>query len=195
MSIMAPQITSASVFHFVSRLFRRRSKKILKLRVTGLCEGDSPVTGEFPAQRASNEENVPIWWRQHGRRIILCHGIYRDNKDQVQTTYIYRTVSWRVNCLVPRDVNILIYLKHMTFSLMKSNRWSIYMHILLTHWGWMTHICVSKLTTIGSDYDCGLTAPNYYLNQWWNMVNWTLRNKLQWNFNRNSYIFIHENAF
>ena len=37
-------------------------------------------------------------------------------------------------------------------------------------------------------------APNHYLNQWWNIVNWTLRNKLQWNFNRNSNIFIQENA-
>ena len=33
------------------RLFRHRSKKTSKLRVTGLCEGNSPVTGEFPAQR------------------------------------------------------------------------------------------------------------------------------------------------
>ena len=39
------------------RLFRRRSTKTSKLRVTGLCEGNSPVTGEFPAQRASNAEN------------------------------------------------------------------------------------------------------------------------------------------
>ena len=31
-----------------------------KLRVTGLCEGNSPVTGELPAQRASNAENVSI---------------------------------------------------------------------------------------------------------------------------------------
>ena len=49
----------------LSRLFRRRSKKTSKLCVTGLCEGNSPVTGEFPAQRASNEENVSIWWRHH----------------------------------------------------------------------------------------------------------------------------------
>ena len=46
-------------------LFRSRSKKTSKLRVTGLCEGNSPVTGEFPAQRASNAENVSIWWRHH----------------------------------------------------------------------------------------------------------------------------------
>ena len=37
-----------------------------KLRVTGLCEGNSPVTGEFPAQRASNTENASISWRHHG---------------------------------------------------------------------------------------------------------------------------------
>ena len=47
------------------RLSWRSSKKTSKLRVTGLCEGNSPVTGEFPAQRASNAENVSIWWRHH----------------------------------------------------------------------------------------------------------------------------------
>ena len=46
-------------------LLRWRSKKTSKPRVTGLCEGNSPVTGEFPAQRASNGENVSIWWRHH----------------------------------------------------------------------------------------------------------------------------------
>ena len=33
-------------------------RKKSTLRVTGLCEGNSPVTGEFPAQRASTAENV-----------------------------------------------------------------------------------------------------------------------------------------
>ena len=41
------------------------SKKKSKLRVTGLCEGNSLVTGEFPSQRATNAENVSIWWRHH----------------------------------------------------------------------------------------------------------------------------------
>ena len=40
-------------------------EKTSKLRVTGLCEGNSPVTGEFPAQRTSNTENVSIWWHHH----------------------------------------------------------------------------------------------------------------------------------
>ena len=52
----------------LNRLFRRRSKKTSKLRVTGLCVGNSPVTGEFPAQRASNAEYVPISWHLHAER-------------------------------------------------------------------------------------------------------------------------------
>ena len=49
----------------LNRLFRHRSKKTSKLRVIGLCAGNSPGTGEFPAQMASNAENVSIWWRHH----------------------------------------------------------------------------------------------------------------------------------
>ena len=44
----------------LNRIFRRRSKKTPKLRVTGLCAGNSPVTGEFPAQRAINAEMFPF---------------------------------------------------------------------------------------------------------------------------------------
>ena len=49
----------------LNRSFRRRSKKTSKLRVTGLCVRNSPETSEFPAQMASNAENVSIWWRHH----------------------------------------------------------------------------------------------------------------------------------
>ena len=49
----------------LNHLFGRRSRKISKLRVTGLCVGNSPGTDEFPAQMASNAENVSIWWRHH----------------------------------------------------------------------------------------------------------------------------------
>ena len=74
----------------LNHLFRRSSKKTSKLRVTGLCAGNSPVTREFPTQMASNTEYVSIWWHHH----------------------------------------------------------AIYM---LTHWGRVRHICISKLTIIGSD--------------------------------------------
>ena len=35
-----------------------------------------PGTGEFPAQMASNAENVSIWWRHHGYDIGLHFLIY-----------------------------------------------------------------------------------------------------------------------
>ena len=38
-------------------------------------------------------------------------------------------------------------------------------------------------------------APSHYLNQCWNIVNWTLINKLQWNLNWNSNISTQENEF
>ena len=74
---------------------------------------------------------------------------------------------------------------------------SCLLHVLLTHWGRVTHICVSKLTIICSDNGlspAAWSAPSHYLNQCWDIVNWTLGNKLQWNHNRNLYIFIQENT-
>ena len=60
---MASQITCVSNHHrldcLLIRLSRRR-KKTSKLRVTGLCEGNPPVTGGFPLQRASNSEMLPF---------------------------------------------------------------------------------------------------------------------------------------
>ena len=46
----------------LNHLFRHRSEKTSKLCVTGLCEGNSLVTCEFPTQRTSNTKNVSIWW-------------------------------------------------------------------------------------------------------------------------------------
>ena len=47
---------------------------------------------------------------------------------------------------------------------------------MLNHWGRVTHICVSKLTSIGSDNGSspGL-RQSHYLNQYWDIVNWNLR--------------------
>ena len=59
MGALASQITSLTSV-LLNRLFMLRSKKASKLRVTGLCVGNSPVTGEFPALKASYAENVSI---------------------------------------------------------------------------------------------------------------------------------------
>ena len=52
--------------------------------------------------------------------------------------------------------------------------------------GWVMHICVGTSTIIGSDNGLSpWTAPSHYLNQCWNIVNYRLRNKPQWNSIRN----------
>ena len=64
MSAMASQITSLMIVYWTIYSSADR-RKYQSFCVTGLCEGDSPVTGELPPQRTSNVENVSIWWRHH----------------------------------------------------------------------------------------------------------------------------------
>ena len=75
-------------------LFKRRSKKTSKLRVTGLCAVNSPVTNEFPAGMASDAENVSIWWRHH----VKCPTAI--NKDWSLFTIVAETsnvqTSWTI---------------------------------------------------------------------------------------------------
>ena len=49
----------------LNHLFKAQIKENIKLHVTGLCEWNSTVAGKFSAQRASNVENISIWWRHH----------------------------------------------------------------------------------------------------------------------------------
>ena len=58
MGAMASLITSLTIVYSI--VYSGRSKKTSKLHVTGLCVGNSPGTGEFPAQMASYAENVSI---------------------------------------------------------------------------------------------------------------------------------------
>ena len=55
------------------------------------------------------------------------------------------------------------------------------------------HKCISELTIIVSDNGVSPDQCQAII-QCWNIFNWTLGNKLQWNLNQNSYIFIQENA-
>ena len=74
MGAVASQITSLTIVY--STVYSDADqRKLHKLRVTGLCAGNSPGTGEFPAQMASNAENVSIWWRHH----VLIHGLVSVN--------------------------------------------------------------------------------------------------------------------
>ena len=59
MDSITSQITSLAVVYSTFHSGADQSKTS-KLRVTGLCVGNAPVTGELPAQMASDVENVSI---------------------------------------------------------------------------------------------------------------------------------------
>ena len=92
----------------LKRLFRRRSKKPSKLHVTGLCEGNSLVTGEFPTQRSSNVEHVSIWCQHrvwidlhcHTLSMGICCNIIIKPMNHCNNSAIHKHL-WNYACYVP----------------------------------------------------------------------------------------------
>ena len=70
MGAMVSQITSLTIVYPIvySGVDQRKHQSSVSL---AFCDGNSPGTGEFPAQMASNAENVSIWWRHH---VAICNG-------------------------------------------------------------------------------------------------------------------------
>ena len=62
----------------LNRLFRRKSKKTSKLRVTGLCAGNSPGTGILWPQ--NDVENVPLWTLDISRSNL--NGLFNTKQKQ-----------------------------------------------------------------------------------------------------------------
>ena len=86
----------------LNRSFRRRSNKTLNPRITDLCAGNSPVTGEFPAQMASKAEDISIWWRHHEHgtvsisefKIILIKITKMDDDPKMVKQSVWLLKSW-----------------------------------------------------------------------------------------------------
>ena len=71
----------------------------------------------------------------------------------------------------------------------------IYFTITLTHFPLVPHISVSESGQhLFRLWLVAFSAPSHYINQWWVVAKWTLRNKLQWNFYQNTKFFIHKNT-
>ena len=97
--------------------FGRRTKKTPKLRVTGLCAGNSPGTGEFPAQMASNTENISIWWRHHVFILLLIlHWLTRETKLIMYNRPVYMALPY-VLCLVYLYAYRRHWVKSVSFAL------------------------------------------------------------------------------
>ena len=61
MGSIASQITSLTIVYSI--VYSDANQR--KHQSSASLAGNSPVTGEFPSQMASNAENVSIWWRHH----------------------------------------------------------------------------------------------------------------------------------
>ena len=88
-----------------NRLFRCRSKKISKLRVTGFCAGNSPVTDEFPAERASNAKNVAYLVSKYVTNSIYC-------TERCRYICIYHNVIFFI-----RDTELVAILSRLYFEI------------------------------------------------------------------------------
>ena len=109
------------------RLFKHRWKKTSKLCVTGLCAGNSPVASELPAQKASNAENVSIWWRHHvmtGKDISypvpLIHLIFQLTNYLQQNHYKRAQQVHCILCISFRTPQVTDILLHSYLSFMCS---------------------------------------------------------------------------
>ena len=183
MTTMAYQITSLTVVYSIVYSGADQRKH------------QSSGTGEFPLQRASNAENVSIWWRHpEGEKCLRCNhchyileNITLATGDATWHHGTRSTLVWVMTwCLMTPNLywtnielsstrSVGIQLRAMPQEMAQPGTNG------LTHWGLMTHIWV--IIALGNSL-----MPSYYLNQCW-LVDWSFRNKFQCDFYQNNIIY------
>ena len=122
----------------------------------------------------NSNRNSIIFIQENASEIVVC----QDVGHFVQGEMSYNTAL----CVFVIDIISFVYIKLQYFP--------------LPHWGRVTHICVSKTDNYWFWWKLVTwLAASHHLNQCWLIVNWTLKNKFQWNLNKNSSIFVRKNAF
>ena len=84
MNAMASQITGVSIA-YATACSGADQRKHWSTASLAFAMGNSPVIGEFPAQRGSNAKNVSIWWRHH---VFAILGINDGDISSVNITNI-----------------------------------------------------------------------------------------------------------
>ena len=156
-----------------NHLIRRRSKQTSKLRVTGLCAGNSPGTGECPAQMASNAENVSIWWRHHE-----YHPKYTWTPEQIMVFYDSCQVLTRCKRCITRSYIRLytLLLKHIVLNKIADILEATFSQRILLEEVFRTVIQMSMSFVPKDTFNNQLTLIkeifhskqmlSYYMNQW-----------------------------
>ena len=80
------RLKSPALRLFTQLFIRAQIKENIKAPRHWHCAGNSPVTGEFPPQMASNADNVSIWWRHHAE-IYTDHSCF-ENRTGAKPLFI-----------------------------------------------------------------------------------------------------------
>ena len=65
-----------------------------------LCARNSLVTSEVPAQRASNAENVSIWWRHHAACCLYVYSISHDMYTRLSCVLFWCSYRFQSNSFI-----------------------------------------------------------------------------------------------
>ena len=146
----------------LSRLIRRRSKKTSKL--CGLCVGNSPVTGEFPALMARNAGYVSSWWRHHD--LVECNNAFWI----LQFWILQMSTAWYDSNLFDREIWLYSFLTTFEYTslldyVINMNR--IYCKCIHSLWHSNAIWWHRSGSTQAQVMTCCLTAPGHYLIQCW----------------------------
>ena len=131
-------VSNHRCLHCLLNWFRRRLKKTSKLRVSGLCAGTSPVTGEFPAQNASNTENISILWRHHELSTDFYRYYLRNYSDGlwigIRLQCIYVTAVTRIPDAYIRHWIITALCNHSSQENIRGCRWQTLIQHEIATW-------------------------------------------------------------
>ena len=118
-----------------NRLFKAQIKENIKApRHWPLCR-NSPVTGEFPAQCASNAENVSIWCRHHvSAGLCASHDLIIDQSCMYQLNSTVISGVHRTNS----EIHERIHHSEICILLLKYRKRYISLHIHWYHWYHLT---------------------------------------------------------
>ena len=89
--------------------------KTPKPRGIRLCEGNLPVTGGFPAQRASNVENVSMWLRHHDELFSTGLSLWNLVMFEIQFVNIWQHTTEPMlyaaasQCVVKYSICVLVF--------------------------------------------------------------------------------------
>ena len=107
MGKMASQITSLTIVYSAVYL-SADLRKHQSCAPLAFVWGNSPGTGEFPTQRASNAEDIFIWWRHHvwiSRKELKCQGCFITPEELLRYVFIVLPVfcGWSQPVLCVRN--------------------------------------------------------------------------------------------